>query len=107
MKSRTAKIMLAATLTSVGLSIAVASPASAAPRYCTASPEGNGAKAYCYASASGTQYRAVARCKYQTPTGSWDYSNFYSGWERQGDPGNATVQCGLGWTFLEPNAQVR
>ncbi|MEV6909206.1 hypothetical protein [Amycolatopsis sp. NPDC051071] len=107
MKSRTAKILLAATLTSAGLSIAVASPASAAPAYCSAAQSGNGASAYCYTSASGTQYRAVARCKYQTPTGSWDYSNFYSGWERQGDPGRATVACGPGWSFLEPNAQTR
>ncbi len=87
--------MLAATLASVGLSIAVAPPASAAPPpYCRASQDGNGAKAYCYTSARGTQFRAVARCKYQTPTGSYDYSNFYSAWQRQGDPNEAIAPCG-------------
>ncbi|MFJ1767880.1 hypothetical protein ACIOD2_46690 [Amycolatopsis sp. NPDC088138] len=107
MRTRIAQLTIAATLTAVGVAVSLASPASAAPAYCSAEQSGNGTSAYCYASASGTQYRAVARCKYLTPTGSWDYSNFYSAWERQGDPGRAYVACGLGWSFLEPNAQTR
>jgi hypothetical protein len=105
--SRIAKIMFAATLTAAGLSVSLAAPATAAPAYCTASKSGNGATAYCYTSASGTQFRAVAYCKYITPTGSEDYSNFYGGWRTQGDPGNSTVACGLGWSILSPNAQTR
>jgi hypothetical protein len=107
MNSRTAKIMLAATLTAAGLSVSLASPAAAAPAYCSASKYGNGVTAYCYASASGTQFRAVAYCKYITPTGSEDHSNFYGAWRTQGDPGNSTVACGAGWIYLSPNAQTR
>lgn len=107
MKSRIAKTVLAATLTAVGLAVSMAAPASAAPAYCSASQSGNGATAYCYASASGTKYRAVAYCKYVTPTGSVDYSNFYGAWAIQGDPGSSYAPCGLGWSFLSPNAQTR
>ncbi|WP_372664393.1 hypothetical protein [Amycolatopsis kentuckyensis] len=107
MKSRIVKTVFAATLTAVGLAVPLAAPASAAPAYCTASQSGNGAKAYCYASASGTQFRAVAYCKYVTPTGSVDYSNFYGAWRVQGDPTWSTAPCGLGWSFLSPNAQTR
>ncbi|SDP74048.1 hypothetical protein SAMN05421507_113200 [Lentzea jiangxiensis] len=107
MHSRIAKNVFAATLMVAGLSVSLASPATAAPAYCSASQEGNGARAYCYASASGTQYRAVAYCKYITPTGSVDYSNFYGSWVRQGDPGSSYAACGLGWSFLSPNAQTR
>lgn len=107
MKSRTAKIMLAATLTMVGSSIPLASPAFAAPPYCSASQSGNGATAYCHASAPGSQFRAVARCRYRTPTGSFDHSNFYGGWRKQGDPGSSYAACGAGWNFLEANAQTR
>ncbi|WP_086852624.1 hypothetical protein [Amycolatopsis kentuckyensis] len=107
MTSRTAKIVLAATLTAAGLSVAVAAPAAAAPAYCTASQSGNGATAYCYASASGTQFRAVAYCRYLTPSGSFDYSNFYGPWRVQGDPYRSTVACGAGWSYLSANAQVR
>ncbi|MDQ7808651.1 hypothetical protein Q5425_33375 [Amycolatopsis sp. A133] len=99
--------MFAATLAAAGLSVSLASPAAAAPAYCTASKYGNGATAYCYASASGTQFRAVAYCRYLTPSGSFDYSNFYGAWRTQGDPGNSTVACGAGWSFLSPNAQTR
>ncbi|WP_410640021.1 hypothetical protein [Amycolatopsis sp. lyj-346] len=107
MHSRIAKTVLAATLTAAGLSVALASPAAAAPAYCSASQSGNGTTAYCYASASGTQFRAVAYCRYLTPSGSFDYSNFYGVWRVQGDPLRSTVACGAGWNFVSPNAQVR
>ena len=107
MTSRTAKIMLAATLTAAGLSVAIASPAAAAPAYCSASKSGNGTTAYCYASASGTQFRAVAYCRYLTPSGSFDYSNFYGPWRVQGDPLSSLVACGAGWNFVSPTAQLR
>ncbi|CAM4410350.1 hypothetical protein NONI108955_25830 [Nocardia ninae] len=107
MKYRTAKIMLAATLTTVGLSISMASPASAAPPGCRASQSGNGATAYCYTSASGTQFRAVARCRYLTPSGSFDYENFFGPWRVQGNPQSSYAPCGAGWNFVEPNARTK
>lgn len=107
MNSRTAKIVFAAALTTVGLSISTASPALAAPAGCSVSQSGNGATAYCYASAAGTQFRAVARCRYLTPTGSWDHADFYGPWRVQGDHLSSYAACGAGWNFLEPNAQTR
>lgn len=107
MKSWTAKIMIAATLTTAGLSLPLASPASAAPNYCSASKYNNGTTAYCYASASGTQFRAVARCRYLTPSGSFDYSNYYGPWRTQGDPLSSIAVCAAGWNFFEPNAQLK
>ena len=94
MISRTAKTVLAATVAAAGLSVALASPAAAAP-------------AYCYASASGTQFRAMAYCRYLTPSGSFDYSYFYGAWRTQGDPLWSTAACGAGWSYVSPNAQVR
>lgn len=71
-------------------------------------PAGVGAvPAYCYASASGTQFRAVAYCRYLTPSGSFDYANFHGVWRVQGDPYHSAVACGAGWSFLSPNTQVR
>ncbi|WP_433579044.1 hypothetical protein [Nocardia brasiliensis] len=107
MEYRIAKILLATTLTTVGLSISMAAPAAAAPPGCTVSESGNTVTAYCYSSASGTQFRAVARCRYLTPSGSYDYNVFYGPWKRQGDFASSEAACGLGWNLREPNAQTR
>ncbi|MFF1613359.1 hypothetical protein ACFVYA_36800 [Amycolatopsis sp. NPDC058278] len=63
MRSRTAKIVLAATLTAAGLSVALASPATAEPFYCYVSP-------------SGPQFGAVPSGSSSTPCGTLRPSGF-------------------------------
>jgi hypothetical protein len=79
---------------------------SAVPAYCTASPSGNTASAYCYTSASGTIFRAVARCRYVTPSGTYDYNNWYRPWRTQGDPLYSNATCGSGWGLYQADAQT-
>ncbi len=49
----------------------------------------------------------AAAPNYLTPSGSFDYSNFYGVWRPQGDPLSSTVACGAGWNLVKPEAQVR
>ena len=90
--------------------LAVSTPAAhAVPSYCSATSAGNGTRAYCYTSAPGTYFRAVAWCRYYiSATNTYDYSNFYGpSWLIQGDPGDSYAWCGTGWQFLSPNVQVK
>lgn len=98
----------AAALLALG-TIALAAPqASAVPAYCSAGQYGNGATAYCYTSASGTQFRAVATCRYYiSATGTYAYSNWYGPWRIQGDPLSSIATCGTGYSFYSADAQVQ
>ncbi|MEU7790833.1 hypothetical protein [Amycolatopsis sp. NPDC049159] len=108
MNSRTAKAVVAATLTAAGLSVSLASPAAAAVNGCTTAKYGNnGSMAYCIASAPGSQFRAAAYCKYLTPTGSEDHNFFYGAWRKQGDEIYSSVVCGAGWIYLSPDVQTK
>jgi hypothetical protein len=93
-------------MTGVTLTLAISMPAQAVPTYCTATVSGNTATAYCYASASGSQFRAMARCRYVTPSGSNDYNTWYGLWRVQGDPQYSSATCGTGWSLYQPDAQV-
>jgi hypothetical protein len=106
-RSRTAKI-LAVVLTGAGLSVPIASPASAFPEHCwaTRGQGDNAAVAYCYTSASGTRFRGVAYCRYLTPSGSFDHAYFYGPWRVQGDSYTSWAACGAGWSLLSVNAQT-
>ena len=107
MKSRLVGLAVAGVLASTALAVVTAVPAAAVPSYCSASKSGNGATAYCYTSAAGTQFRAVAACTITTPSGSTDHSNFYGSWQTQGDPISSLATCASGWAFASANAQTR
>lgn len=98
-----------ATVGSLALAGAAWLPATRADAtaYCSAKQSGNGATAYCYASASGTQFRAVAKCRIQTSSGSYDYSNSYGAWQKQGDPYNSLATCSTGFSYYSASVQTK
>ena len=104
---RKAALSAAGVIVGLGAALAVVAPAQAVPAYCTASSSGNTVTAYCYASAAGTQFRAVAQCRYQTPSGSYDYNTWYGTWRTQGDPFSSTATCGSGYGLYGADAQVQ
>jgi|GEM_PF-3209391 len=88
--------------------LAFPATANAYPSYCKGQSYGsNGGTVYCYASASGTQFRALVGCRHITPTGSADNYTAYGVWQTQGDPlwSNATCQTGDSVTSI--NAGLR
>jgi len=86
MRRRLVGLAVAGAFASAALGVIGATPAAAVPSYCSASQSGNGAKAYCYTSAAGTQFRAVAACVIYLSSGATDHANFYGSWQTQGDP---------------------
>ena len=106
MKFQTVRVFAAVAVLTLGTATWAATPAAAGPAYCTANSSGNTVTAYCYTSASGTKFRAVAKCRYQTPSGSWDYNNWYGTWRIQGDPYSSSATCGTGWSLYQADAQV-
>lgn len=93
-------------LVGLGASLGAVAPAQAVPSGCSASSSGRTVTAYCYTSAAGTYFRAVAQCYYVTPTGSYDYASWYGAWQVQGDPLSSTATCGTGWGLLKAEAQT-
>lgn len=106
MKNRAASLSAFVVIVAMA-SFVPAVQASAVPAYCSASQSGNGATAYCYTSASGSQFRAVAGCSYTTPSGSTDHTNAYGPWETQGDPVHSLAQCSSPYGVYSANAQTR
>jgi hypothetical protein len=107
MRRRLVGLAVAGAFGSAALGVIGAIPAAAVPSYCSASQSGNGARAYCYASAAGTQFRAVAACVIYLSSGGTDHANFYGSWQTQGDPYSSLGTCGSGWSFSSANAQTR
>lgn len=99
--------LAAGTLVLAAVAWLPATQAQAVPANCTANKYGNGATAYCYTSASGSQFRAVAKCRYQTSSGSYDYSNAYGTWRTQGDQLNSTATCSQPFGVYDWTAQTR
>ena len=107
MSVRTIKAALGTVVMAGALGIGMAGSASAVPAYCSVADYGsNGATGYCYASASGTQFRAVVTCHYATPSGSVDSNNWYGPWRIQGDPLWSNVSCGAGWGRFSKSVQT-
>lgn len=100
--------VVAAGLLSLSM-VAVAAPAAmAVPSYCSAVQYGNGTDAYCYTSAAGTQFRAVASCRYYiSATGTYAYTTNYGAWQIQGDPSHSYAFCSAGWEWRAPDAQTK
>ena len=108
MKFRTGKIALASVALGAALCVPTAGSASADPTFCTSSYAGSySSSSYCYASAPGTQFRAVVMCQFTTPTGSTDHQNWYGAWQTQGDPASSLATCGSGWGRYGKNTQTR
>lgn len=88
--------------------LAFPAAASAYPSYCQGKSYGsNGGTVYCYASASGTQFRAVVGCRHITPVGSTDNYTAYGSWLTQGDPSWSHATCQIGDSVTSINAGLR
>jgi len=88
--------------------LAFPATASAYPAYCQGNSYGtNGGTVYCYASASGTQFRAVVGCRHITPVGSADNYTAVGPWLIQGDPSWSSASCQPGDSVTSINAGLR
>lgn len=92
---RLARIGLAAAL-SIGGVVAATAPAQAYPSHCTGTRGDSSGTVYCYASASGSQFRAKLGCRHITPTGSEDNYTHYGPWRKQGDEASSSASCQSG-----------
>jgi len=98
------KAGLSITALAAGL-LAFPATANAYPSYCQGKSYGsNGGTVYCYASASGTQFRAVIGCRHITPTGSADNYSNVGPWRTQGDPLWSNATCDSGDSVTSINA---
>jgi hypothetical protein len=101
------KAGLSAAVLSAGL-LAFPGTANAYPTYCEGKSYGtNGGTVYCYASASGTQFRAVVGCRHITSSGSADNYTVYGTWQTQGDPFWSNANCQAGDSVTSRNAGLR
>ena len=101
-----ARVGLAAALSLGGL-VAATTPAQAYPSHCTGNRGSQSGSVYCYASASGSQFRAKLGCRHITPVGSEDNYTRYGPWRKQGDEAGSAASCAGGDSAITLTASTK